>query len=1406
MLSLGGSLLCLPGCSGQPALDSAPAPQITFLAPSPNGAVHGKVPVQVQVKGVAPLSSVAFTAPASLVSAQPSFVDSYKTSATLLAVLDASGLADGPVTITAAAEDELGHRTTQDLQVTVQSRGASITVASPSEQATVKGTVSVTAQATPDSGGNVVSFVMVDAPPGMGMNAASDPGSFSATWDTTKALEGAASLHFRATDNAGTVSDKTLTVVVDNVPPGSFDVRVSAGAPIQGATVAVMAIDDSTGAVNTAIGQSGLLGVGGPTDANGKATVVLTTENYVGPVQVIASGTALSYSDPSAATPTNIQIPAGFTFTSYLASYASGTGVTTPLSLWTTLADHEALAYAKGLHPAHPGKSSLSSALTLRDQLFVKHITASATAWSPAALRWTVPVMLTAGSQTLLDASYAGLFDVALNQLARDTALKAGYGSDSSAINAISLAQLLEQDLDADAQFNGKGPQGTLLRTLGTTPVTLDSQFLRVPLATALDEWIRSSLNRSGISRTDLTNAGVYDAITADATDLFGDPPSLGFDTTPPSVVATFTYSVANGPQNAAPVGANKNLVGGIVTVTVDAADVSGVASIAVTVSGSAVSRDLQRSTASHFVGTWDTTKAADGPVSFVVTAIDTMSNAGTTTFTLVADNTPPSISVAKPLPSAFYSTAIDLDVTATDAGAAPSGVASLTQLGLAGFLSADSNPAHLVGTWDTSAVAAGATSVATTFTATDLVGNSTNLQISIHLDRTPPALSWAVTPPAAIQHASDNLGHYSLLLKAFDSPGAGVKAVHARVGTSFPVDGTLQPDGSWLVTVQLASSQHNSIAVWADDLALPVANSGVNALAPYQLTADILIDNTPPTATSDGAFASYYDERGMTILVDGSGRAQIPAQYSKGPLVVIPSGSSIYKTATRLGSGGTPNIAEIESTNANNTPTLRFVVPYSAATDSAIVNANFTALVSSGGSTPIAASGALFPSTRTDPSNLYFDLPLSSDIVPPLASVAGAATVSVTLSLADAAGNTASVGPFTYTFHVIGPVVAIVEDTSYPTAGDPKAATSYTVTAAAYASLFTYSPAFLPEQQVRLVRYLVSNPASTPVAVTAPVSGSVAVNETWSTDNASMSGNYAADGFLFQGTVSWGDQCDAIPQYPGETAGSAPQSWTYLSHSSGMGQQYSVENYSGQPWDRANSAATIYQAETAAPGTLAYVVASDHEGSAAQVVAGEYVVPAAQGTVPGEIAIYVTRPAATSRAQLPLNFTKVNPTSSTPPRFEIWRDDAWLNDGVDRACTHVVTQSADINQSQAACLAFGADPSAVVPTSDVRGSGCRFNQDSWWNARGYACVCYMPDLPGWSGIASPAVYTWSTNVGSIYRNWQSYRFVNYLAQSVEQLSGSLGLVSQGLLPNLQPFGEPQTLKSGVSFARTLSH
>ena len=334
--------------------------------------------------------------------------------------------------------------------------------------------------------------------------------------------------------------------------PSTIEVRVSAGAPVVGATVTVYAISDATGQVNNAAGAGGVLGSAGPTDATGKVT--LSVSPYSGPVQIVAGGPAVTYADPTAAAGQNgvgpvIQVPSSFLFTSFIAKFKPGTPV--PLTFLTTLADRAALAFAHGLHPSHPSKATISEALAARDPLFVTHITNAPAAWSPGALRWTMPAPLHSAPQSLVDAAFAALFDVALNQLARDTAAQAGYG-DTGGLTAPTLMQLLQDDIDADGRLDGLTFGGRTVSTAGSTPVVMDAQFLHKPLAVALLGWVRNTAaNKSGISDADLASALVFKTIVEDTSDLFGpiqiqslDP----LDRTPPALTLVSAPSAyANG-------------------------------------------------------------------------------------------------------------------------------------------------------------------------------------------------------------------------------------------------------------------------------------------------------------------------------------------------------------------------------------------------------------------------------------------------------------------------------------------------------------------------------------------------------------------------------------------------------------------------------------------------------------------------------------------------------------------------------------------------------------------------------------------------------------------------------------------------------------------------------------------
>ncbi len=859
--------------------------------------------------------------------------------------------------------------------------------------------------------------------------------------------------------------------------PAVITVQVSAGGPVSGATVTVYAISDATGQVNNSAGAGGVLGSAGPTDDAGQVTVSIRPSS--GPVQVVAGGPALSYPDPTApAGPQglapSVQVPAAFLFTSFVSQVKPGAPV--PLTLFTTLADHAALAYARGLHSTHPAKTTISEALATRDPLFVTHITRTVAAWDPTSLRSTVPAPLTAGPQSLVDSAFAAIFDVALNQLARDTSTRAGYGSGAGGLTATTLLQLLEDDIDADGRLDGLTFGGRTVATPGATPVVMDAQFLRHPLAVALAGWSRNGqVNKSGISDADLVGAQVFRSMVEDNSDLFGSAPTLPFDP----------------------------------------------------------------------------------------------------------------------------------------------------------------------------------------------------------LDRTPPALTMSAPPS---QYTSSSVIRLSLTAQ----DPSGVKAVYALVGATRH-QGQLV-DGAWQVEVALPAVGHNGITLWAEDLAEPATNTGLGAGPPYEQELDVTFDPDPPQAVFDGSFASYADERSATVQAGVDGLAKVPAAYVVGPKGAIQNGADVYKVATRLGAGGPLDAAELESTNAANIPVLRFSVPFNPRTDAPITRAAFTVTPSCPGcgSLPVA-TGQLLASPSDGAQALLFDLPLSLETVPALGQLQGPATLSVALDLADAAGNSATIGGFGVTFHVIGGPLSIVEDVAYPGYGDPRSTFPYrlggmTSGVDTYSTLFDpSSPAFYGGQ-VRLVRYLVSNPAPTPVAfrpafLQAP-SGSWKVTETWlrrswvdqptqfPRNGPSTSTTRVIDGFTFYQSLYWAlpygtlgarlarsetaaHPCGNPPVgTPAHRVGDSASRWTCLADS--IWNTPTVGSFASAPVTPVVFAGPQQGGGEVVPPT------TDTAGTS-------LIVPAAAGASPGSVVIYLTRPIAAGRTR-PLHMNLLGNANTyetydyeVASPFEVW-------------------------------------------------------------------------------------------------------------------------------------------------------
>lgn len=833
------------------------APVLAWVRPQANAGIRGQVTVEVTATDNREVRTLAFTAPAALASAT-AVIAPDKTSGRLVGTLDVSALMDGPLEVSVRAVDAAGNEATSKRTLIVSQRGPVITVATPSAMSTVRGVVAVAASAAPQSAGAAITKLELRTPTaGVSPDTEASAALLAVQWNTAGVSEGEVTLSFHAEDSQGGVADFEVPVVVDNLPFGRVEAFVSAGAPLAGATVKLLAIDSATGLPVTGRPGGAVLGEG-VTDAMGLASFTLTQENYLGPVQLEATGANLAVPDVSDATPAadggvaaSVSMPSTFALTSYLASYRAGDTLSAHASLYTTIADSAARAYATG-RVAGVAATPLPAALPLVDALFVGHVSRPRT-WQLRAVR-PAPI-IGMGQQTLRDTVYAAFPDVALHQLARDISV-AGQTTPGTAVTAFTLAEQLVRDV-GDGVFDGRAGSQQL-SVPGMPPQALDANTSRFRLASALDRWVRGPRNLAGLTRPDVQADGVFDNLCTSAPPANPLYPAgvapIPFDSQPPAVsfVLTFTNgAVVDSPPLA--VGPNQ-VVAGTVKVTATASDDSGMRSLVIR-QGATQLTELVGNSPERWVGTH--TPSASGPVSYVASACDTLNNCTTATVTVLADADAPTITVAQPSGQRVR-LAVPVDASATDAA----GVASLAvTAGLAGFTDTDATPARVQGSWPLPSAQPDGT-VTATLRACDVVGNCRTATATAVVDRTPPITTIVVTwqrpgIPALQPTPTPPIGPTRLVggnvfFEATAVDAAGLASTTVVAG-ALPVT-----PGSGNTTARFAGS----VATAADG-PLAVVASACDAIGNCgDTTSAVVVDNTPPTiavvspATATGYFS----------------------------------------------------------------------------------------------------------------------------------------------------------------------------------------------------------------------------------------------------------------------------------------------------------------------------------------------------------------------------------------------------------------------------------------------------------------------------------------------------------------------------------------------------------------------
>ena len=479
---------------------------------------------------------------------------------------------------------------------------------------------------------------------------------------------------------------------------------------------------------------------------------------------------------------------------------------------------------------------------------------------------------------------------------------------------------------------------------------------------------------------------------------------------------------------------------------------------------------------------------------------------------------------------------------------------------------------------------------------------------------------------------------------------GSGIAAIVAQDGNATKVSSPAGVNGVYSLHLTLISGA-NTIAIWGVD---NVGNSGQGGSSPQQLIVSVLVDTVGPTVNSpDVTVSKYHDETGLAIQTSSAGVPVMPAAYSYlGGLISAPSGT-INKVSTRLGWGqqgiGQPAVTELTGANPNN-------YPYYYLNITALSGVASTAYTVKIVQTNATSSGTLWPVDAT-----HFILPLTSDTVPGLLSLPTSSTpytLQITITATSGSGVTPAASTFSQSFSVLGAPLAWAEDTALSSSSfDSSSTYRHKLSDGTYASMFPDSTT------VKVVRYVVQNPAPVPVAFKVAGSGSWTAYETWADAVAplptNLANSYAApDGSMLSNPLTVDDFGGAEGCGYGITYTCTPQ-------------QYAEHDSSTDPRTpfgclaRPLPTSQVLAAESDAASAISLPVFANPQANGGETAApsatsdGYFIVPPSSSGQPGAVVVYVARPGSVTR-QTQLDYQDIHSNAATSPRYELWLGDYW--------------------------------------------------------------------------------------------------------------------------------------------------
>lgn len=217
-------------------------PTVSITAPANNAPVSQKVTLQAEADDDFNVTKVEFYDGQALIgvaATKPFSVDWY-----------IGAQPEGTHTLTAKAYDAAGHVTTSAaVSVLIDNTPPFVSFASPANNAFVRGTVALTANASDANGISAVSYYDGFVQNG-GWLGVSKAAPYTVSWDTLATNSIQHGIHAVATDRAGNTSETVIAVTVDNVPP-----TVAITAPANGASVFLSTTIQATASDNNGVTQ-----------------------------------------------------------------------------------------------------------------------------------------------------------------------------------------------------------------------------------------------------------------------------------------------------------------------------------------------------------------------------------------------------------------------------------------------------------------------------------------------------------------------------------------------------------------------------------------------------------------------------------------------------------------------------------------------------------------------------------------------------------------------------------------------------------------------------------------------------------------------------------------------------------------------------------------------------------------------------------------------------------------------------------------------------------------------------------------------------------------------------------------------------------------------------------------------